>query len=145
MLKLLLIITSALSHNKADGPIQAMQQFLRYELSLFVYKILLGLFLTSAVIFSFVELGLGLKLLFSHFQSGLIYEIVFFFLCLSLGLILLYFLFKHDFHKISKNKGTETEGIDFQLLGVQFFEGVLEGYARHQENEDPKEEKNDRL
>lgn len=135
MLKQILLILSAISINQQSDNNVTLQDIIRAELSIVTYKFLSGVILSFLIIFSIYEFEQGLKTLFDKLEDGSSWHILSFGSLSIVGLFLMFLLFRNPSRKMNKSKEDSPLVIDFQLMGIQFIQGVLEGYNLQDQKE----------
>lgn len=135
MLKQILLILSAISINQQSDNNVTIQDIIRAELSIVTYKFLSGVILSFLIIFSIYEFEQGLKTLFDKLEDGSSWHILSFGSLSIVGLFLMFLLFRNPSRKMNKSKEDNPLVIDFQLMGIQFIQGVLEGYNLQDQKE----------
>ena len=140
MLKYLLVILSALSLNEQDSLTRTLKETIRTEISAIIYKLLLGFILTATVLFSLFQFGQKIKIVLDKFESGLGLQLLSFGSISLVGLILLYLLFRRNQAALSLTKEPDQSEIDIKAIGMEFAQGLIEGYNSHEETIQSEEE-----
>ena len=136
VLKYLVLILSAFSLNEQGKAARTLQEAIRFEIAAIIYKILLGIVLTSIIIFSLFQFGLKAKIFLDSFENGLTLQLISFGSISLTGILLLYFLFKRNQAGPDSKNDSDSDKPDLQELGINFVEGIIEGYQQNQINND---------
>lgn len=135
---ILLALSSLLKSNSISQPsssdvaLDQIKQKISDELSRMTFKLLVGIVLISAIIFSVFQLGIAYQIWLKRFENSFTIEVIsfsFFALAFSLGL---YFLFNRDEDKKFDKKLVMVQQMqpreNTQSVVANFAEGVMEGF-----------------
>lgn len=118
------------------GLVEAVRESIRAEVSAVIFKSLIGLVVAVSTIFSILQLGKALQVLFNQYKYGLFFEIGTFGLVSASGCVLLYLVFRTPPKVVIQT--TTVEGVDLPGLFSRFTEGLVKGYQSNMaSNTDP--------
>lgn len=116
----------------SDETLDQIKQKISDEFSRMTFKLLVGVVLISAIIFSVFQLGIAYQIWLKRFENSFAIEVIsfsFFTLAFSLGL---YFLFNFKENKKFEKKLVMVQHTqpreNAQSVVVSFAEGVMEGF-----------------
>lgn len=123
--KYIFLALSFLATNRRSDT-TALQSAVRSEILNIGFKLLLGTIVTSAVIYSLVQLGGAFQIYLSHYENALELGVMSFSLIALLGLFLLLLIFGKSQINWPRLKKTPPPS-DFQTIALKFVEGFLKG------------------
>lgn len=106
---------------------------IRDEISNIILKILIGLILTSLIIFSLIQIGFSFQLFLAKIENGYIYDFIIFGFITIISIILLFKIFNQSISKVNLvkiNSNSKNEQIEFRTLIFKLFEGINEGFKK---------------
>jgi hypothetical protein len=115
---------------------QSISMAIKRETSNLAYKVLLGLVICAAIVFSIIQFGFAYLLWLDQFENKLDYQLISFAAVILLGTPALYLLFKSPFKKkptITPEVNLNGEFLPNALinLGTGIIEGLLSDPASH--------------
>ena len=112
---------------------ELVKKSIRDEVSTIILKILIGLILTSLIIFSLIQIGLSFQIFLIQIENGYIYDFVIFGFITMISLILLFRIFNQSMSKgnfVKTSLNSQNEKIELGKLTFTLFEGFLEGFKK---------------
>lgn len=101
---------------------------IKAEVSLISLKLMIGIIVTITVVASIIQFGSAFLILLSHYKFELYFKLISFGALISLGLIVLYLLFRMKNKKVEKRESMEGL-VDLTVIACAFANGILEGYT----------------
>lgn len=98
------------------------------EVSTIAFKVLLGLLISSAIVFSVIQFGLAYLQLLSLYKNELNFQLISFGFVILVGLLALYYLFKVPKPEVKQEETSLFTNFDPPNLIINFATGIMEGY-----------------
>ncbi|MGZ3690048.1 MAG: hypothetical protein ACXVAX_01005 [Pseudobdellovibrio sp.] len=114
--------------NPHGSLIDAVKVTIRAEASALIFKTLIGIVLAGAAIFSFIQFGKALEVLFSQYENGVTFQLVTFIVTTALCCTLLYFLFKKP--NVPHVDLTAHQPHHLEGVLANFTEGLMQGLEK---------------
>lgn len=106
---------------------------IRNEISLLIYKILIGIAITAGVIFSFVQFGKAFQTMVNQFENSYVFEMLGFGIATCVGVATIYYIFRGiPFAGLDRKKQSlgESSNVEIDTLVMQFVQGFTVGLGQ---------------
>ena len=124
---LLLLAPMIFKNSKFSEGAHAVKDSIHAEISTIILKTLFGLVLAAIVIFSVLQFGKALQIIFSQYENGLYFELATFGIAAIAGCVVLFALFSTT-KKSASERVEITPSLDIQGLMAQFNDGFVKGF-----------------
>lgn len=101
---------------------------IRTEILFAAFNILIGIILSSIIIFSLFQVAKNFQIYLSQFENNVILEIGSFSALAATSFILIYYLLRKDKQKIATEVQDNTILSEIKIIGLNFIEGAVKGF-----------------
>ncbi|MGZ5279912.1 MAG: hypothetical protein ACXWC9_08220, partial [Pseudobdellovibrionaceae bacterium] len=134
ILKYVLLAISALAPSRESALISKkvaneMKKVVREEILYIGYRLFFGIVLTSAIVFSLLQLGHATNQALDQLENGLTIKLLVFSLVSVVGSIAMYFFFNSTGFRLKTPPPPvqQTGFLDLQAIALRFAEGFMDG------------------
>lgn len=101
---------------------------IRTEILFAAFNILIGIILSSIIIFSLFQVAKNFQIYVSQFENNVIIEICSFSALAVTSFILIFYLLRKDKQKLTTEVQDNTIFSEIKIVGLNFIEGAVKGF-----------------